>query len=172
MRHLDLFGQTINEAWASNGNLLLNSLDNLGGSDDLISVRAKAGFTRPFTRVEALRRAAEARYRTQQQRLQAQLQQTERQLTLLQTQRNDKSTLILTPAQERQIEHFQAERVTIRKRLRAVQAGLVRSIDALGTELKVINIIVMPAVFALAALAGAALRRRRRRARQHSGSES
>ena len=171
VRHLDLFGQTVNQTWASNGNLLLNSLDNLGGSDDLISVRAKAGFTRPFTRVAALRRAAETRYRAQQQRLQAQLQQTERRLTLLQTERNHKSTLILSPAQEQQIEHFETERVTIRQRLRAVQAGLVRSIDALGTELKVINIIVMPALFALVALAGAALRRRRR-ARRHSGSES
>lgn len=171
VRHINLFGQRINETWASNGNLLLNSLDNLGGSDELISVRAKAGFTRPFTRVEALRRAAEERYRAEQQRLQKELQQTEQQLTLLQTQRNNKSTLILTPAQQRQIQHFEAERVTIRKRLRAVQAGLVRSIDALGTKLKVINIIVMPAVFALAALAGAALRRRRR-TRQRPGSDS
>ncbi len=162
VRHLDLFGQTLAEAWASNGDLVLNALDNLSGSNDLISVRAKAGFTRPFTRVAALRRAAEARYRAQQQQLQKELRQTEQQLTLLQTKRDNKSTLILSPAQQREIQHFEAERVTIRKRLRAVQAGLVHSIDELGTELKVINIIVMPAVFALAALAGAALRRRRR----------
>ena len=172
VRHLSLFGQTLDEAWAGNGDLVLNTLDNLGGSDDLISVRAKAGFTRPFTRVQALRRRAEARYHAQQQQLQKELQQTEQQLTLLQSKRNNKSTLILTPAQEREIRHFQAERLTIRKRLRAVQAGLVSSIDALGTELKVINIIVMPAVFALLALAGAALRRRRRNTRQRLGEHS
>ncbi len=164
VRHLNLFGRTLAQAWAGNGNMVLNAIDNLAGSNDLISVRAKAGFTRPFTRVEALRHTAEARYRAQQQRLQKQLHETERQLTLLQTRRNNKSTLILTPAQEREIQHFEAERLTIRKRLRAVQAGLVRSIDELGTELKVINIIVMPGVFALAALLGAALRRRHRRA--------
>ena len=172
VHHLDLFGQSLPEAWASNGDLVLNALDNLSGSDDLISVRAKAGFTRPFTRVAALRHAAEARYRAQQQRLQQELRQTEQQLTLLQTRRNNKSTLILTPAQQREIQHFEAERLSIRKRLRAVQAGLVRSIDALGTELKVINIILMPAVFALAALAGAALRRRRRDASRGSREQS
>jgi MYXO-CTERM domain-containing protein len=42
-----------------------------------------------------------------------------------------------------------------------VQAGLVSDIDRLGTELKVIDIIVMPALLALAALLIAATRRRR-----------
>ena len=155
-----LFGQPIDQAWASNGDLVLNALDNLAGSSDLISVRGRAGFTRPFLRVEALQRQADARFHVQQEQLQQQLQQTEQQLTLLQSKRNDKSALILTPAQEQEIEHFEAAKLEIRKRLRAVQAGLVSNIDRLGTELKVINIIVMPALFALLALLIAALRRR------------
>ena len=162
VRQMNLFGQTISQAMASNGNLVLNALDDLAGSNDLISVRGKAGFTRPFTRVEALRRVAEAHYRAEQQQLKQQLRRTERQLTLLQSKRSGKSTLILTPAQARQIQHFEAERVTIRKRLRAVQAGLVHSINRLGTELKAINIIIVPGFFALCALFGTAWRRRRR----------
>jgi len=157
----DLFGQPIAQAWASNGDLVLNALDNLAGSSDLISIRGRAGFTRPFLRVEALQRNANARFHAQEEQLQQQLQQTEQQLTLLQSKRNDKSALILTPAQQQEIEHFEAEKLRIRKRLRAVQAGLVSDIDRLGTELKVINIIVMPALFALAALLLAAMRRRR-----------
>ncbi|MGH8298004.1 MAG: GldG family protein [Steroidobacteraceae bacterium] len=156
-----LFGQNVAQAWASNGDLVLNALDNLSGSSDLISIRGRAGFTRPFLRVDALRRAAEGRYHAQEAQLQQELQQTEQQLTLLQSKRNDKSAQILTPAQQSEIEHFEAERLEIRKRLRAVQAGLVSDIDKLGTELKVINIIVLPAVFALAALLIAAVRRRR-----------
>lgn len=156
-----LFGQNIAQAWASNGDLVLNALDNLAGSSDLISVRGRAGFTRPFLRVEALQRSADARFHTEEQQLQQELQQTEQQLTLLQSKRNDKSALILTPEQQRQIEHFEAEKLDIRQRLRAVQAGLVSDIDRLGTELKVINIIVMPALFALLALLMAAMRRRR-----------
>jgi len=156
----DLFGQSIAQAWASNGDLVLNALDNLAGSSDLISVRGRAGFTRPFLRVEALQRQADARFHVQEEQLQQELQQTEQQLTLLQSKRNDKSALILTPAQQQEIEHFEAEKLEIRKRLRAVQAGLVSDIDRLGTELKVINIIVMPALFALLALLAAAMRRR------------
>lgn len=157
----ELFGQQIAQAWASNGDLVLNSLDNLAGSSDLISIRGRAGFTRPFLRVEALRKVADARFHAQQEQLQQELQQTEQQLTLLQSKRNDKSALILTPEQQQEIERFEAEKLRIRKQLRAVQAGLVSNIDRLGTELKVIDIIVMPAFFALAALLIAALRRRR-----------
>ncbi|HWF98453.1 MAG TPA: Gldg family protein [Steroidobacteraceae bacterium] len=161
VREEDLFGQHMYAAQASNGDLVMNALDNLAGSSDLISIRGRAGFTRPFLRVEALQRAADARFHDQQQQLQAELQQTQQQLTLLQSKRNDKSALILTPAQQQEIEHFEAEKLQIRKRLRAVQAGLVSDIDRLGTELKVIDIIVMPGVFALAALLIAAARRRR-----------
>lgn len=156
-----LFGQTVAQAWASNGDLVLNALDNLAGSSDLISVRGRAGFTRPFLRVQALQSQANARFHAQEQQLQQELQQTEQQLTLLQSKRNDKSALILSPAQQQQLTRFEAEKLRIRKRLRAVQAGLVSDIDRLGTELKVINIIVMPGLFALAALLIAALRRRR-----------
>jgi ABC-type uncharacterized transport system involved in gliding motility auxiliary subunit len=161
VREQQLFGQHIEQAIAGNGALVLNSLDNLTGSSDLISIRGRAGFTRPFLRVEKLQHAADARFHVQEQQLQQELQQTEQQLTLLQSRRNDKSAQILTPAQQAEIEHFEAEKLQIRKRLRAVQAGLVSDIDRLGTELKVINIIVMPAVFAFGALLLAGLSRRR-----------
>lgn len=157
----ELFGQSVAQAWASNGDLVLNTLDNLAGSSDLISVRGRAGFTRPFLRVDALRRVANARFHAQEAQLQQKLQQTEQQLTLLQSKRNDKSALILTPQQQQEIEHFEAEKLEIRKRLRAVQAGLVSDIDELGSQLKFIDIIVMPGLFALAALLIAAMRRKR-----------
>ncbi|HUN70899.1 MAG TPA: Gldg family protein [Steroidobacteraceae bacterium] len=161
VREQNLFGQRIEQAIAGNGALVANALDNLAGSSDLISIRGHAGFTRPFLRVEALQHTADARFHAQEEQLQQELQQTEQQLTLLQSRRNDKSALILTPAQQAELEHFEAEKLEIRKRLRAVQAGLVSDIDRLGTELKVINVIVMPAIFALGALLLAGLRRRR-----------
>jgi len=161
VREQNLFGQRIEQAIAGNGALVANALDNLAGSSDLISIRGHAGFTRPFLRVEALQHTADARFHAQEEQLQQELQQTEQQLTLLQSRRNDKSALILTPAQQAELEHFEAEKLQIRKRLRAVQAGLVSDIDRLGTELKVINIIVMPGIFALGALLLAGLRRRR-----------
>jgi gliding motility-associatede transport system auxiliary component len=160
----EFFGQRLVQAWASNGDLVLNALDNLAGSDDLISVRGRATFTRPFARVEKLRRAAEDRFRDKEQELEQQLQATEQKLTALQSKGGgrEQSALIVTPQEQEEIEHFGQEKIRIRKELRAVRAGLDADISRLGTEIKIVDIIVIPAAFALLALGFAAWRRRTR----------
>ncbi len=162
----NLFGQRVAQAFANNGDLLLNTLDNLAGSTDLISVRGRATFSRPFERVDALRRKADDRFRAKEQELEAQLRDTEEKLTALQTKRNDKSAVILTPEQVKELDRFQDEKLRIRKDLRAVRAGLNEEIKGLGTELKVLNIIVVPFAFALGALLIWLSRKRRREQRQ------
>jgi ABC-type uncharacterized transport system involved in gliding motility auxiliary subunit len=163
VREQNFFGQHMTQAMASNGDLVENALDNLAGSADLISVRSRASFTRPFAVVETLRRAAEERFHAKEQELEAQLRDTESKLTALQTKGSgDSGALILTPEQEREIDHFQTEKLRIRKELRAVRAGLDEEIKRLGTTIKIINIIVVPVLFAVVALLIAAGRRRRR----------
>ncbi len=164
VREQNFFGQRMAQAWASNGDLFQNALDNLAGSADLISVRGRATFQRPFDRVERLRRAADERLHAKEQELEAQLRETETKLTALQSKKDSGSALILTPEQEQEIEHFQTEKLRIRKELRAVRAGLNEDIERLGTALKIINIVVVPLVFAAVALAVWLWRRRRRRA--------
>ncbi|MBV9619820.1 MAG: Gldg family protein [Gammaproteobacteria bacterium] len=165
VRTQNFFGQRLAEAWASNGDIVQNALDNLSGSAELISVRGRATFTRPFERVEALRRAANERFHAKEQELEHQLQSTEEKLTALQNKGGAQSAaLLITPEQEQEIEHFRLEKLRIRKELRAVRAGLDADIKSLGTRLKLLDIVVAPALFALIALALAAWRRRARRA--------
>jgi len=164
VREQNFFGQRMTQAWASNGDLIDNTLDNLAGSADLISVRGRATFQRPFDRVDRLRRAADERLHAKEQELEAQLRDTETKLTALQSKKDSGSALILTPEQENEIEHFQTEKLRIRKELRAVRAGLNENIERLGTTLKIINIVVVPLTFAAVALAVWLWRRRRRRA--------
>jgi ABC-type uncharacterized transport system involved in gliding motility auxiliary subunit len=168
VREQNFFGQRLTQAWASNGDLVQNALDNLAGSTDLISVRGRASFTRPFERVEKLRRAADDRFRAKEQELERQLRETEDKLTALHSKGGNQSALIITPEQEQEIEHFQTEKLRIRKELRAVRAGLDADIKGLGATLKVINIIVVPALFAVVALLMAVWRRRRRMAPAHA----
>jgi len=162
VREQNFFGQRMTQAWAGNGDLVANALDNLAGSADLISVRGRATFQRPFDRVERLRRAADERLHAKEQELEAQLRDTETKLTALQSKKDNSSSLILTPEQEHEIEHFQTEKVRIRKELRAVRAGLNENIERLGTTLKIINIVVVPLVFAVIALLVWLWRRQRR----------
>jgi len=142
--------------------LVLNTLDNLAGSADLISVRGRASFARPFDRVEKLRHIADDQFRAKEQELEQQLRDTEDKLTALQSKRNDKSAMVLTPDQEKELDNFQDQKLRIRKELRAVRAGLDKDIKSLGTELKILNIIVLPIAFALILLGIHLLRRKKR----------
>jgi ABC-type uncharacterized transport system involved in gliding motility auxiliary subunit len=143
------FGQQIANAFASNGAFVVNALENLSGSSDLIAVRSRASFTRPFTRVDELRVQAEARFQETEERLQKELDETEQRLGELQSSREDSGNILLTPEQQAEIDRFVDQRAAIRKELRAVQRGLDEDIERLGTVLKVINIGLVPLLLTL-----------------------
>jgi ABC-type uncharacterized transport system involved in gliding motility auxiliary subunit len=161
----ELLGQRIAQAFANNGDFVANAIDNLAGSSALISIRGRATFSRPFERIEALKRKADDRLRAKVLELQQELQQTESKLTDLQSKRNDQSSLMLTPEQETELKRFTAEKARVRKELRETQRGLDVDIDRLETTLKVINILIMPLAVALAGALILMMRRRRRSAR-------
>jgi len=157
----NFFGQRIANAFASNGAFVVNALENLSGSSDLIGVRSRASYTRPFTRVESLRVDAEARFRATEERLQNELDETERRLVELQSAREDSGNILLTEEQQDEIDRFVDRRASIRKELRAVQRGLDEDIQRLGTVLKVINIGLVPALLAVFVLVAVWRRNRR-----------
>jgi ABC-type uncharacterized transport system involved in gliding motility auxiliary subunit len=159
----NFFGQSMAQPFANNGELVWNALDNLAGSADLISIRGRAAYSRPFERVEALRRTADAQFRTKEQELEQQLQQTEEQLSKLQTSQPGNDAILSSEAASK-IEQFQEQKVRIRKELRKVKSDLETDIKALGMKMKFINILVMPVVFTLLALLINAWHRRRRHA--------
>jgi ABC-type uncharacterized transport system involved in gliding motility auxiliary subunit len=158
----ELLGQRMAQAFANNGDFVANVLDNLSGSSALISIRGRATFTRPFERVEALKRQADDRLRSKALELQAELQQTETKLTELQSKRNDQASLMLTPEQEQEVKRFTDEKAHVRKELRETQRGLDVDIDRLNTWLKVINIAIAPLAVAIAGVVILTLRRRRK----------
>jgi ABC-type uncharacterized transport system involved in gliding motility auxiliary subunit len=160
----ELLGQRIAQAFANNGDLIANVLDNLSGSSALISIRGRASFSRPFERVDALKRQADDRLRAKALELQAELQQTESKLTELQSKRNDQSSIMLSPEQEEELKRFTAEKTRVRKELRETQRGLDVDINRLGSRLKVVNIALAPLVVAIAGVLILSMRRRRRAA--------
>jgi ABC-type uncharacterized transport system involved in gliding motility auxiliary subunit len=160
----NFFGQTIAQPFANNGELVWNALDNLGGSNDLISIRGRAAYSRPFERVEELRRTADARFRSTEQQLETQLQQTEEQLNKLQTTQPGGGDAILSPEAAQAIDRFQAEKLRIRKELRSTKAQLEEDIKSLGMRMKLINVLTMPLIVTALGLMVALWRKRRRHA--------
>ena len=149
---------------AANGSLVINAIDNLTGSGDLIAVRNRGTFTRPFTRVAALRQQAERAFRAKEQELIAQLEETERRLVDLEESNQGNDHLILTDAQRDELLRFRQERVRIRRELREVRRQLHADIEALESWLKFANIGLVPILIGLGGLTAGLLKLRRRAA--------
>jgi len=152
----DFFGQRVVSAFANNGDFVTNLLDNFAGSNALIGMRGRAAYSRPFTRVTELRRQAENNFRTTQEQLQLQLQQTEQRLAELQDNSGE-----ISGEQRAELERFIEQRLLIRKRLRQVQRDLDSDIEQLGRWLKVINIGMMPLLIGLLGIALLLFKRQR-----------
>ncbi len=144
-------GQVIVNSFADNGNIVINSVDNLLGDVDLISIRTRASSSRPFERVDALQLQAEQSYRSTEERLQQELAETESRLKELQSARGEEDLLVLTNEQQAEVQRFLDRKLEIRKELRQVQHDLQRDIDSLGTRLKLFNIALVPFLVILVA---------------------
>lgn len=157
----NFFGQRIPTPWADNAGLVINALDNLAGSADLIDIRSRGRYTRNFEVVDALKREAEEQFRAEEEILEQQLQETEQQLNELQSAQGE-AAITLTPEQEQALESFIQKKLDIRKRLREVRLNLDQDIESLGTQLKLINILLVPVLLSLLALIVAYYRRQQR----------
>ncbi|HKI73075.1 MAG TPA: Gldg family protein, partial [Pseudomonadales bacterium] len=124
----NFFGQRIASPFANNGDFVINAVDNLLGSSDLISVRSRGHFTRPFTVVQELRRKADAKYQQSADDLQAKLSDTESKLQKLQAEKTKNNVLTLSPGQQAALEKFQKEKLDIRRQLREVRHQLDKDI--------------------------------------------
>lgn len=155
-------GQRVTSAFADNGNFVVNTIDNLLGSDELISVRTRPTSQRPFTVVDSLRRMAEDRFRSKERELQAELLETERRLAALQDEGGE-GGVMPTQIEEAEVDRFQAQLLQLRRELREVRFQLDADIEALGARLKVINIIGVPLLVTAFALGFAFWQARRRR---------
>jgi ABC-type uncharacterized transport system involved in gliding motility auxiliary subunit len=159
------FGQEIVSAFADNGSLAVNAVDNMLGNSDLISIRTRVNSARPFERVEELRVSAEQAYRATEERLQMELEDTERRLSELQAAKGEGELTVISGEQQAEIQRFMDRRIEIRRELRQVQHDLRRDIESLGTRLKAINIGLVPLAALLAALVYDLRRRRRQDSR-------
>jgi ABC-type uncharacterized transport system involved in gliding motility auxiliary subunit len=155
-------GMQVPNPFANNADFFVNAIDNLGGNDDLISLRSRGEYSRPFEVVNQIQREAEAQFRDREQALQAKLKETEEKLQALQTKPEGGGEALLSAEQRKEIELFRGEQLKTRKELRAVQHDLQKNIEHLGTLLKFLNIGAIPVFLSLFAI-GASLYRARRR---------
>ncbi len=157
----NFFGQQMATPFANNGDMVVNMVDNLIGNADLISIRSRGQYSRPFTRVDALEREAQASFMNKEEALTQRLQETENKLLELQAGKQGQDAMILSDDQQKELARFQQEKLKIRKELRDVQHQLNQDIESLGTRLKLINIFAVPLLLTLIVI-GLRIRQTRR----------
>jgi len=172
----DFFGQSQATPFSDNGPFVANLIDTLAGGDALIGLRGRGASARPFVLVDQMQSAAEARFRQTEQTLQQHLDAVQKQLTALRqgnaagngagaNQASDQATQpVITPEQRSAIDAARQDVLATRQKLRAVQYNLNLGIARLETELRLFDIVLVPAILTLLAI-GLGVVRRRRRAR-------
>ena len=164
----EMQGQRIAIPVAHNSAFVLNAVENLMGSNELISLRSRGTSNRPFIEVNKIRRKAEQLFLRQEQELQNKLTETQNRLAELEGRRaaqskpgSAKPQEVLSPEQEAEIEKFRAQVLETKGALRDVQRKLRSDIDRLGNWLAAINVLLVPIMLAGTAIILGVLRRRK-----------
>ena len=156
-------GRRIPQPFANNGDLIINALDNLSGSADLMSIRSRGRYSRPFTRVLDLQREADDRLRTEEADLLSRLAETEASLADLNQVEDGEPIGQITPEIQSEIDRFNGEMLETRRRLRDVQYQLTEDIERLGANLKAIDTALIPILLTIILLVMHYLRVQRRK---------
>ena len=174
VRIQDFFGQSQATPFSDNGPFVANLVDTLAGGDALIGLRARGTSSRPFVLVDQMQADAESQFRQTEQTLQQHLDAVQKQLQTLRQgnapgggtsagQSGDQSAQpVITAEQRSAIDAARQDILTTRQKLRAVQFDLNRGIARLETELRLFDIVLVPAVLTLLAIGLGIVRRRRR----------
>ena len=160
-----MLGQRLFVQTAANADFLINALDHLAGSEDLISLRSRGKSERRFEVLAALRREAEKAFLDQERALAEKLEATRKRLVELQGKARPGAGggSLISKKQQEEIGKAQVVIRQTRRELRDVQHDLNKDIDRLETRLKFANIGAVPVLIGLLALGLAATRAARRR---------
>jgi ABC-type uncharacterized transport system involved in gliding motility auxiliary subunit len=145
-----------------NDNLIFaaNAIEILSGSDDLIALRSRGRFTRPFTKVQDIEAKAHEKWKSEEERLKARLNKANLRLSQLQSGSSQSGELVgFNNAMLDEIEQYRSERKEAQNRLREVRRNLREDKERLGTRLFLVNTFIVPIILILLSLA---LHRRRR----------
>ena len=132
--------------------LVLNSLDFLSGSSELIEIRSRGQFKRPFLVVDAIEAEAEKATEAEVAETNQKISEFQARLQELGANANvDNEKLIQSKALAERND-IQKEIRKAQKKLRKLQAGRRENIESLGLLLQTVNMVLAPAVVLVIAI--------------------
>jgi ABC-type uncharacterized transport system involved in gliding motility auxiliary subunit len=130
----------------------MNTIDDLSGSTDLISIRSRGNFRRPFTVVDRIEEKAEAETADEVAKLNAEITGFEDELKTLVNSANEKEKQVIGNSLARKTKDLELKKLKARQQLRQVKMQKRQRIEALGNELRAFNMLAAPVVILLIAV--------------------
>ncbi len=135
-----------------NSALLVNAIEEISGSGDLISIRSRGNYTRPFVVVEKIKQEAEEETANEIAVINAQISGFNQKLQSLANDTNEDQQdvlgdTIIEKKHELELKIYEAQRL-----LRAVQAKRRDRIEQLGNSLRRLNMAAVPGVIMVIAV--------------------
>ncbi|MEI3039326.1 MAG: Gldg family protein [Victivallales bacterium] len=153
----DAFGTRSYRRSNDNVAMLQNVMESLTGSRMLASIRNRVPMSRPLTKINTLKAEAELKYKNRILELERDFTEAQARLNAL---RRAEETPDAPGAAERRKEmrSFQLKVASARRELKEMRASLKRDLDSLDTRIKILNIIVVPALLALIGIGWSVIR--------------
>jgi ABC-2 type transport system permease protein len=130
-----------------NSALLVNAIEDLSGSGDLISIRSRGNYRRPFTVVDKVEQEAEKETSDEVAVINAQIDGFNQELQKLASPgKDDQQQGIVDSSIVQKKRDLELKIHTAQRRLRAVQAKRVQRIDRLGGALEMVNVLSVPGI--------------------------
>jgi len=137
-----------------NSAFVFNTLDYLAGSDDLISIRSRGRYSRPFEVVDEIEREAA----TEIKQINEQIEKYETELKELGGAATEENIQLIQTAALEKRRAIEAKIREANKGLRRLQAKRREKVEALGFRLQMLNLTVAPLAILAIALALAIIR--------------
>ncbi|OVE75235.1 hypothetical protein BVX97_05330 [bacterium E08(2017)] len=136
----------------SNIALFENATDLMTGASDLVGIRSRGNFNRPFDVVVNLEKEARKVWQKREDELMTKLEATQNKIQRMTAKVDENQRVILSADQKKEIDKFTAELTSTRKELRQVKKNLRKDIEKLGATIKWINVGLMPALVCIAGI--------------------
>lgn len=141
---MNFLGQSILQKLNDNFSLVSNTVEFMCGDKDLISIRSRGKFSRPFDRVVNMQKAAQARYKKQEEEQTKRLQEVQAKINQRQNVKKEGNKLVLSRSAIEEIERFRDEERQIKKKRREIRKNLREDVEKLGQKLTFSNVFLIP----------------------------
>ncbi len=156
----DFFGLKTSVRTNDNTSLLQNVMDLLTGADPaMAAVRSRVPMSRPFTKINEIKAAAELRYRNRIVALERDFQTAQSRIDYLRKLEEREGGRLGSAERQAEMRAFTVRTARARRELEKVRTDLKTDLDRLENRIRMVNLLLVPALAALAGIVWNILRR-------------